>query len=364
MDRTCMQLRPNTPYNGGIEQMGDTNGRILDEVIKNFKSQRKVKNILLLGLPSAGKSSLINSLVSLILGKYIPVASVGQGDQLTHTYAAHRYQHFGITEDHLRGSPNEVNARIIHQHLPNVDDFVGSGNENTEELKEILGLKIFGHLEPGIQITALCDRQTKYGSGCLRSWYTESKEEWKTDAVVFVHSVAVSEIPKKLIECVLEIIKPKDSLRPVDVDYYVVLTNMDKVESGEISEKNLNEVENAIAGVFGFRGFKEYKLVKVTNWSDDVKFPDSSVEDLLGLEERSLTLNNQLLKLLRNMSITKAEVKPKNDIGFAQEIWFRLYAFLRNNRFDPKDKKDIFFAALLGLLLIIVVGLLMSNKSN
>ncbi|KAL3886846.1 hypothetical protein ACJMK2_026809 [Sinanodonta woodiana] len=351
-----------TPDPAMLEGLRDQNGRMLDEIIRNFASGNKVKNILLVGLPSVGKSSLINSLASLILGKYIPLASVGQGAQLTHTYAAHRHDHFGIREEHLRGSPNEDNARIMHPHLPNIYDFVGLADANTEELKEILSLQIFGHLEPGLQITSLFKSQRRHGVGALKSWYTKSKEDWKIDVVFFVHSVTTSEVPSEMIQCLLDIIKPKDSLRPVDVEFYVVLTKMDKVEEEVVTEENVIAIENDIADLFGIHGFKEYKLVKMINWCDDVGFPNSTAANLDGSDERSVTLNNQLLKLLRNMSTPKAESSIAHDITFVQKMWFCLYGYLttiiRMFHVQPFGTRDIIYAAMFGVILVIVVFLL------
>ncbi|KAK3585114.1 hypothetical protein CHS0354_004304 [Potamilus streckersoni] len=120
-----------------MQEMERENYRMLEEITSNFNSERKVKNILLVGLPAAGKSSLINSFAYLILGRYLPIASVGHGNQLTHTLAADRYPQFGITEGHLRGSPKEGTARTIHPYLPHLTDFIGLADENTQEISEI-----------------------------------------------------------------------------------------------------------------------------------------------------------------------------------------------------------------------------------
>ncbi|KAL3886848.1 hypothetical protein ACJMK2_026811 [Sinanodonta woodiana] len=347
-----------------LEGVRDQNGRMLDEIIRNYASGKKVKNILLIGLPSAGKSSMINSLACLILGNYVPVASVGQGAaQLTHTYAAHRYNHFGICEEHLRGSPNEDNARIIHPYLPNLHDFVGLADANTEELKEILSLQIFGYLEPGLQITSLFDIQRRHGVGALKSWYTKSEEAWKIDIVLFVHSVTTNGVPRELIQCLLDVIKPKDTLRPVDVEFYVVLTKMDKVETGVVTDENVNAIENAVADLFGIHGFKEYKLVKMANWCDDVGFPNSAAVNLDGSDERSVTLNNQLLKLLHNMSTPKSKSKIAHDITLIQKMWFYLYSYIttiiRTFDTEPYDARDILYVVMFGLIVIIAVLILL-----
>ncbi|KAK3585113.1 hypothetical protein CHS0354_004303 [Potamilus streckersoni] len=140
---------------------------------------------------------------------------------------------------------------------------------------------------------------------------------------------------------------------------------MDKVETGEVTEESVSAIENAVADLFGFHGFKEYKLVKMTNWCDDVGFPNSSADNLDGLSERSVTLNNQLLKLLRNISTPKAVSNLKHDITFIQKMWFYLYGCLttiiRMFHFEPFGPRDILYAALFGLLLIIVVFLLISR---
>ncbi|KAK3585100.1 hypothetical protein CHS0354_004291 [Potamilus streckersoni] len=282
-----------------------------------------------IGLPSAGKSSLINSLATLIHGKHLPVASVGQGVQQTHTYGKPRYSHFGLTEDHLQVSPNAETARIIHPYLPNLDDFIGLSDQNTPEIKEVLSLKMFGYLKPGIQATALFKTQTDYGVGSLRSWYTQPREEWKTDVIIFVHNVAVTTIPKALIACVLEVMKPKDTLRPVEIDLFVVLTNFDKVKRDEVSKDTLEFVENDIANSFGFHGFKGYKLFKVANWCDSVGIPNSSADNRFEWDETGVYLNNQLLKLLRSMSIPKAEHEPIDELTRLQQLWFQIYKFLR-----------------------------------
>ncbi|KAK3585116.1 hypothetical protein CHS0354_004308 [Potamilus streckersoni] len=350
-----------------LAQIRDDNGSLLDETIRNLRIQRKVKNILLVGIPSAGKSSFINSLVSLILGKFLPVASVGQGVQQTHTYAAHRYEHFGITQDHLQGSLNEETARIIQPYLPNLDDFVGLSDANTDEIKEVLSLKVFGYLQPGIQINALFNLLRAGGVGYLKRIYAKSKAEWKTDIVIFVHSVASTQVPTKLIECLLEVIRPKHTLCPVDVDLYVVLTKMDKVRTGEVSKKTLEAIESDIASAFSFHGFKEYKLFKITNWCDTVGFLNSSADSPCELDERSVTLNNQLLKLLRNVSIPKAEQEPIEEItdfqSFLPEIymWCARINTIVQAHLELWGARDILYAGIFGFILILVVYFLLAR---
>ena len=74
------------------ERIRNENTELLIDIahLCNRKDRSKVENIFLLGLVGSGKSSLVNTLIKAIAGKYIPKAKVGTSSAQSKTLTVER----------------------------------------------------------------------------------------------------------------------------------------------------------------------------------------------------------------------------------------------------------------------------------
>lgn len=76
-----------------FDEVKDENTQLLLDLANLcYRQDRKdVENILLLGMSGAGKSALVNTVIKVIAGKYIPKAHVGKGTAASKTLCLTRY---------------------------------------------------------------------------------------------------------------------------------------------------------------------------------------------------------------------------------------------------------------------------------
>jgi predicted AAA+ superfamily ATPase len=76
-----------------LEAVVEENKELLDHIdwLCNSWDREDVERILLFGNIGAGKSSIVNTIIKALSGKYIPKAKVGQGSTQSKTFSLERY---------------------------------------------------------------------------------------------------------------------------------------------------------------------------------------------------------------------------------------------------------------------------------
>ncbi|XP_045209314.2 uncharacterized protein LOC123561157 isoform X2 [Mercenaria mercenaria] len=163
------------------EEIRRENEQLLEEIagLCNRRDKTDVEKILLLGKIGAGKSSIINTIIKALSGKYIPKAKVGKGSTQSKTFTLERYTSCGVNAEDT-GNVEELHiAEEILPHLPTIFDVAGKDNIDNEDLQEILELLIGGHIPPGTSIEYLEELQKEHKVGSLKETiFKKSRPEW------------------------------------------------------------------------------------------------------------------------------------------------------------------------------------------
>lgn len=283
------------------EEVRRQNLELLIEIAKlcNRRDRKHVENIFLLGKPGAGKSALINTVIKVLAGKYIPKAAVGAGVRQSKTLTLESYKSCGVTRDDI-DDPNQRDLVVgILRKLPTILDAAGRDDpetyDNPEAIEEILELFIGGFISPGTSIDALEALQREHNVGCLRDvFYTESKPEWKVTKVVFVQSCRDT-VPVGLIQCLDKILRktdPKTAQPKYTGDVFVVITKYDLVSDQTqfqnnsdprretISMEDFQKLENTIAKQFSIKGSQDHNMIRWVSYADRVSFDNPYIDNI------------------------------------------------------------------------------------
>ncbi|XP_053372584.1 uncharacterized protein LOC123561133 [Mercenaria mercenaria] len=273
----------------------------------NRKDRTRVENIFLLGKSGAGKSALVNTVIKVIAGKYLPKAKVGAGVTQSKTLTLERYKSCGVTREDLTVGTQRDLVQGMLRKLPTILDAAGKGDINTESLREILELLIGGYIPPGTSIEALENLQKEYRVGALKDIiYTQPQEDWKVTKVVFVQSCRDA-VPQNLVECLHTVLKttdPKTAQPLYTGDVFVVITKYDLVKdqskydspSSEqtVTMEEFESVENTVAEVFNIKGALNDNRIRWVSYTDMVDTDNPYIDNIaLKFIKRMVTPGNQ-----------------------------------------------------------------------
>ncbi|WAR30849.1 hypothetical protein MAR_033391, partial [Mya arenaria] len=192
-----------------LEKVKERNNDLLLSIAQLCKRPNRTypEVVFLLGLPGAGKSAIVNTIVKALCGKFYSKAVTGKGHAVSKTL-------------------------ILQRKLPTIIDAAGTGDEDSEKFKEILRVYFGGFVPSGTSIQFVENLQKEHGIGTLQ-YLLESSDENKVTKVVFVASCKQS-FPEKLVECLHSVLQEYDDRNPVDV--FVVITKYDLVKDQHIYE--------------------------------------------------------------------------------------------------------------------------------
>lgn len=236
---------------------------LLEKLRKNLMdpSSSSPENICLVGLSGAGKSSLLNSLNAALTCEFRPWHPAGRGSGQTKTTTLVKFPNCGVRDEDLKdGHP----LKDMIKKLPNLWDFIGFADDDSEQLKEILRLVISGCIPPGTDYRELekIQKQKPNNSLALKKKYYTPMKDWKMTSIVFVHSYGV-QVPIKLINCLKSVLKetdPDTAGLKYTVNVFVVLTKQ--------GQKDTIDIKDQLSAQFDLTGATEFSMEELTNYND------------------------------------------------------------------------------------------------
>ncbi|XP_052220814.1 uncharacterized protein LOC127837596 isoform X2 [Dreissena polymorpha] len=146
----------NTDATETKDEQKKTNKVLLREIADLCKREdRKTPEvILLLGSTGVGKSSMVNTIIKALTGKYFYKAKSGRGREGSVTLTFDWFDHCGIAECDLQSLQQEVIGDCWQQ-LPNIIDADGMGFQDSQDIQEILEVVLGGFIPPETSITHL-----------------------------------------------------------------------------------------------------------------------------------------------------------------------------------------------------------------
>ncbi|XP_053372570.1 uncharacterized protein LOC123544591 isoform X2 [Mercenaria mercenaria] len=311
------------------EEIRRENKQLLKEIagLCNRRDKTDVEKILLLGKIGAGKSSIVNTIIKALSGKYIPKAKVGKGSTQSKTFTLERYISCGVTVEDVDETEQQHSVVEMLPRLPTIFDVAGKDNSDNVELQEILELLIGGHVPPGTSIEYLEELQKEHKVGSLKETiFKNSRPEWKMTKIVFVHSCR-EVVPTDLIHCLQRVLKradPRTAQVKYSADIYVVITKFDFVRdvdkyiwsSGEpqISIEEFKEVEKAIEKEFSLQGALEDNRTRWVSYTNGTGTDNPYIDNIaLKFVRRMVMPRNQPVDSVKPMitTWTKIELKAK-----------------------------------------------------
>ncbi|XP_062618322.1 uncharacterized protein LOC134279928 [Saccostrea cucullata] len=241
-----MNVHENISFQGAqVLKMEETTRRlnekekILERLKKNLRALKESKNVLLVGSLGVGKSSLINSTITALTGKYDFYADIGGGDK-------HVTPHFtGIISRDEYWDPEDEGDKLLC--LPTFIDIIGldaqlsSSDEKADTVNSMLmNLIINGRLPENCDLLDV-SKQLKAG----KTIKDRSEEKKLTvDIIMVVISAKSPSIPQTLIDEIYREANIKKRKIPV----FAVLTKVDKCD---MSEQELEDKKTEICEAIG-----------------------------------------------------------------------------------------------------------------
>lgn len=315
--------------------IAEKNRKLLEEIVQlcQREDRKKSEVILLIGKSGAGKSAFINTVHKVLTGHYYQIARQGAGHAQSVTLELQRYDHLGLSLESVIDEERRQLLSGVLDKLPRILDFAGLGDENTEELAEILELAIGGFIPERTLIKAVEERQKQTGVGSLKRLFKTSDPDQVVTKVVFVQG-CTDGIPQNLIAClqkVLTTINPTTMTRKYDPEIFLLITKYDlvrdpskqlhinhgekKEQSEKISLEEFEKNENEIAPFFNIVGALEKNRIRWVSFTD-------------AIEEDNPHIDNIALKFVKRMVEPDSRggedrPPPKQVIGFREnvELW-------------------------------------------
>ncbi|XP_078615830.1 uncharacterized protein LOC144884402 [Branchiostoma floridae x Branchiostoma japonicum] len=267
-----------------------SNLSLLDKVKKRLSHMpEKDFNVLVVGMPGAGKSSFINSTIMAVTGTWHEVAHYSQSDRRV-TKCLERIVMF---DDNVK---EVYEPHPIPDYKQNVVfwDCAGFNDATEEAYSTIVSLALEGRIPPGTKVVE-CMNQTP---DQLRERFSEGDGNVTFDRIVFIWA-ANSPVPENLAEAIKTAAHDRH-----DVPVMVVVTKKDKCRKEALYDLQ-QRIEDA-QKAFDLRG--NQVRFKITSLYCEELTPCPDPNDY-----RVMLPNEEIDKNLLNiwMSITQASIKAK-----------------------------------------------------
>ncbi|XP_052789234.1 uncharacterized protein LOC128223843 isoform X2 [Mya arenaria] len=264
-----------------LEKVKERNNDLLLSIAQLCKRPNRTypEVVFLLGLPGAGKSAIVNTIVKALCGKFYSKAVTGKGHAVSKTLILQRLVRCGLQANEMEPIEKNILKKGLSK-LPTIIDAAGTGDEDSEKFKEILRVYFGGFVPSGTSIQFVENLQKEHGIGTLQ-YLLESSDENKVTKVVFVASCKQS-FPEKLVECLHSVLQEYDdrSGKPkYPVDVFVVITKYDLVkdqhiyeardkEEDYITEECFEKFEAEVVNNFSIEGSKENNCIRWVSYVD------------------------------------------------------------------------------------------------
>lgn len=248
-------------------------------------NRKSLGNILLIGRPGSGKSSLLQSIFTSLTRKDNPSFRIGKGVDRSITCSLDYAEKCRIHLYDIKDHPDSTTISKVVQYMPNFTDFAGLENVNDDNFKKILQAIIYGYIEPGTTMDRIHNFQVKYGAKKFNTMFNGPHNDWKITQIVFVQSHDVV-IPENLIACLKEAVTETDPWgngRKFHGRIICVITKLDTfqpltIDQDEMEQKGYADkspasgIEARLAALFNIEGDMDRHLIWVTNYSQATGF--------------------------------------------------------------------------------------------
>lgn len=218
---------------GSTESKFPPTVKLLEDTI--HRELTKSQTIAVIGQHGGGKSSFINTAITVLSGEYHECAVVGnfheQGKRVTHRLM--RYP----KEKYLKS-----NGDKLEHFYPTFLDVPGFQNTNNNTVRKSLKRIFEGHIQEG---TIFLEGGSSQRS-CLSN---QNKTNTKVDKIIFVASAKSRELPKDLIEAVIS--EATESSR--DIPVFGVLTHADEIRPDSQEFIDFEKIFKGCLGISSMR---------------------------------------------------------------------------------------------------------------
>lgn len=254
------------------------NQQLLDSIITQGAdpNRKSLGNILLIGRPGSGKSSLLQSIFTSLTRKDNPSFRIGKGVDRSITCSLDYAEKCRIHLYDIKDHPDSTKISKVIQYMPNFTDFAGLENVNDKNLKKLLQAIIYGYFEPGTSMDRIKKFQDKYGAEKFNTMFNGPHKAWEITQIVFVQSHDLV-IPENLIACLKGAVTETDPWwngRKFHGRIICVITKLDTFQQLTVDQDEMEQMGYAarLAALFNIQGDMDRHLIWVTNYSQATGF--------------------------------------------------------------------------------------------